>query len=144
VNSAFVGSIGSTYQWAGTNGDGIIMQAGSLVIEPIELDVTFMNKKGNEMKENRTHITIDPDAWIELEASTEGVTLTCHDERVTSHVKLTWKNAAELTKFIRKANFERMGDTQDLQPVSFGQMRRMKAQKLMIEQLKNAKKKEEK
>jgi len=33
-------------KWAGTNGDGIIMQAGSLVIEPIESDVTFMNKKG--------------------------------------------------------------------------------------------------
>jgi len=46
VNSAFVGSIGSTYQWAINAGDGIIMQAGSLVIEPIELDVTFMNKKG--------------------------------------------------------------------------------------------------
>lgn len=46
MNSAFVGSIGSTYQWAINAGDGIIMQAGSLVIEPIELDVTFMNKKG--------------------------------------------------------------------------------------------------
>ena len=67
--------------------------------------------KKEKVKEKRTHITIDPDAWIELEADTEGVTLTCHDERVTSHVKLTWKKAAEVTKFIRKANFERMGDT---------------------------------
>ena len=49
MNSAFVGSIGSTYQWAINAGDGIIMQAGSLAIEPIELDVTFMNKKGNKM-----------------------------------------------------------------------------------------------
>lgn len=51
MNLVFVGSIGSTYQWAGTSGDGIIMQAGSLVIEPIELDVTFMNKKENEVIE---------------------------------------------------------------------------------------------
>ena len=49
MNSAFVGSIGSIYQWAINAGDGIIMQAGSLAIEPIELDVTFMNKKGNKM-----------------------------------------------------------------------------------------------
>ena len=97
-----------------------------------------------EMKEKQTHITIDPDAWIELEANAEGVTLTCHDERVTAHVELTWKQAAELTKFIRRANFERMGDTQDIQPVSLGQLRRMNAQKLMIEELKNTKKKEEK
>jgi hypothetical protein len=53
VNSAFVGSTGSIYQWAINAGDGIIMQAGSLAIEPIELDVTFMNKKGNEMKKTK-------------------------------------------------------------------------------------------
>ena len=38
------------------------MQAGSLVIEPIELDVTFMNKKlMNDKLKNGDHVTWIPD-----------------------------------------------------------------------------------
>jgi len=69
------------------------------------------------MKDKQTIVILDSDEWIRLEAADDGVTVTCHDDRVTSQVKLTWKKAAELTKFIREASFERLGDTQDLVPV---------------------------
>ena len=69
------------------------------------------------MKDKQTIVIFDSDEWIKLEAGDDGVTVTCHDERVTSQVRLTWKLTAELTKFIREANFERLGDTQDLVPV---------------------------